>query len=198
MKMFRTVLMAFCFCFVFNGTLAFSQNGGKPKDRLVTARTNDKRTDEKKVEPGDYFPENEFKSPFRYVIVKDDVQFDYLNGENEEEVPARRFVDILMEKRAFNKANLIYLFKYLSNYYADPLFLGITVHTSLMTLETEEERASVSTHSSRDGFQQFYRTAFYSRSNNIHELCSAGFQYDIGKPGKFISKYVNLTCTTKK
>ena len=189
MKIFKTVLMVCCFSLVFNGNLIFAQSGEKSKNKSVSTRTKDKRTEEKKEEPGDYFPENEIKSPFRYVIVKDDVQFD-----DEEKVPVRRFVDVLMEEKAFNKANLIYLFNYLSNYYANPQFLHIEVHTSLMTLETLEESVALSTHSSRDDFRQFYKTASYSRFNSGSE----GFDYDTGKPGKFVRKSGNLPTTTKK
>jgi hypothetical protein len=197
MKIFKMVLMAFYLCLVFNGSLVFSQSGEKSKGKSVSIPAKDKRTNSKKVEPGDYFPKNEIKSPFRYVIVDDYVRFDN-NDDGKEQVPVDRFVRVLMEKRAFNKGNLIYLFKYLSNYYADPLYLDIEVHTSLMTLETLEESVAMSTHSSRDDFHQFYKTATYGRSNDIYERCGAGFDYDTGKPGKFTRKSVNLTCTTRK
>lgn len=197
MKIYKTILMVCCFCLVFGGNLVFSQSGERSKDRSLSTRTKDKRTNSKNVEPGDHFPENEIKSPFRYVIVDDDVQFDE-SDDGKEQVPVRRFVQVLMDERVFNEANLIYLFKYLSTFYADPLYLGIEVHTSLMTLETLEERVAVSTHSGRDDFRQFYKTAAYSRFNDIYERCSAGFLFDTGKPGSFVTKHANLACTTKK
>lgn len=191
MKICRTVLIVCSFCFVFNGSLVFSQNVESSSGKSFSTRTKDKGKNGEKLEPGDYLPTNEFKSPFRYIIVDSDLQFD----DEEEKVPTRHFVTILMEERAFNEPNLIYLFKYLSNYYADPLYLVIDVHTSLITLQTPEEGAVAA---SRDDFRQFYKTATFSRSNDIHEKCSAGFLYDTGKAGKFIMKDVRLTCPTKK
>jgi hypothetical protein len=197
MKNFTTILIASCFCLVSSGNFVFSQTMRESTDRPVSVRPKDKKTDGKKANPGDYFPKDETKSPFRYVIVHDDVRFDNAD-EGKEKVPVDRFVTILIEERAFNKANLIYLLNNISNYYGDPLSLDIEVHTSLMTLETPEERADMSTHSSRDGFRKFHKTASYSRSSDIFEKCSAGFHYDTGKPGNFVRKYVNLTCATKK
>lgn len=191
MKIFKTVLMICCLSLVFNVRLIFPQSGEKSKNKSVSTLAKDKRTNSKKVEPGDYFPENEIESPFRYVIVWDDIRFE---EEEKEQVPVSRFVRVLMEERAFNEANLIYLFNYLSNYYAKPQYLHIEVHTSLMTLETLEESVAMSTHSSRDDFRQFYKTASYSRFEDGYE----GFNYDTGKSGKFIRKSVNLTKTTKK
>ena len=188
MKMLKILLMVCCFSFGFNANLIFAQSKEKSKNKSVSTLTKDKRTNK---EPGDYFPENEIKSPFRYVIVDNDVQFD---DEEKKEMPVRRFVKVLIDERAFNEANLTYLFKYLSNYYANPVYLGIEVHTSLMTLETLEESVAVSTHSSRDDFRQFYKTASYSRFNDGSE----GFLYYTGKPGNFITKFVDLPNTTKK
>lgn len=193
MKIFKTVLMVCCFSLVFNRNLVFSQSKEKSKNSSVSTLAKDKRTNSKKVESGDYFPKNEIESPFRYVIVDDDVQFND-SDEGKEQVPIRRFVKVLMDERAFNEANLTYLFKYLSNYYANPTYLGIEVHTNLMTLETLEESVAMSTHSSRDDFQQFYKTASYSRFENGNE----GFLYYTGKSGEFIRKFVNLNKTTKK
>ena len=196
MKIFRTIWIITCFYLVFNGTSIFSQKSGESKVYTVSARTRGTKTN-KKVEPGDYFPKNEIKSPFRYVVVDDDVRTD-TSDNGKEQAPVDRFVRVLMEEQAFNKGNLIYLFNYLSNYYADPLGLDIEVHTSLVTLETLEESIAMSNHSSRDNFRQFHRTASYARSNNIYEKCNAGFLYDTGKPGNFVMRYVNLACPTKK
>jgi hypothetical protein len=193
MKIFKTVLMVCFLSLAFNVSLIFPQSAKKSKDKSVSTRTKDKRTNSKTVKPGDYFPENEIESPFRYVIIDDDVQFG-VREEEQKEVPVRRFVKVLMDERAFNEANLAYLFKYLSNYYANPLYLGIEVHTNLMTLETLEESLAMSTHSSRDDFRQFYKTASYSRFNDGSE----GFLYYTGKSGEFIMKFVNLPKTTKK
>jgi hypothetical protein len=142
----------------------------------------------KTTEIGEYFPKDEIKSPFRYVIVDDQVQFG-VKEEAQEDVPVRRFVKVLMDERAFNEANLTYLFKYLSKFFDNPVYLGIEAHTNLMTLETLEESAALSTHSNRDDFRQFYKTASYHRFNDGSEA----FLYYVGKPGRFTEKFVNLT-----
>ena len=187
MKILKTVLAVCCFSLVFNGGAIFSQSKEKSKNKSLSTRPENKKVNIEKQEPGDYFPENEIKSPFRYVIVDDDLQFD-VEEEGKEKVPVRRFIKVLMDERAFNEANLIYLFKYLSKYYADPVYLGIEVHTSLMTLETLEESTALSTHSGRDDFRQFYKTASYSRFDDGDEI----FSYYRGKPGKFVEKVVKL------
>ena len=178
--------MICCFSLVFNVSSIFPQSREKSKNTSHS-------TLDKKVEPGDDLSEKEIESPFRYVIIDDDVQFD-VEEEGKEPVPVRHFVKVLIEERAFNEANLTYLFTYLSNYYADPVYLGIEVHTSLMTLETLEEGIAMSTHSGRDDFRQFYKTAGYNRFNDRSEI----FCYDTGKPGKFVRKFVNLPKTKKK
>jgi len=182
-----------------SGSFVFSQDTGYAKESS-SPRTSEKYSRSTKSEPRDNFP-NEIKSPFRYVIVGDDLQFD--EGEDvKEEQPIFRVVTVLMDFRAFNKANLTYLFKYLSDYYSEPTHLEIIVHTSLMTLETLEERAAMSTHSGRDRFRENHKMANYSRSteiyDSIYEGCSGGFLYDTGKPGHFVTKFVNLPCTVKK
>lgn len=194
MKILITIVLAFYFCIGSSETKIFSQSREKSKARRASVTTEKKRTEEKKGDSVDYSSGKEIRPSFRYVIVNNDLQFD----DDEEKVPVRRFVTVLMDERAFTEANLIYLFKYLANYYTDPLYLGIDVHTSLMTLETLEESVALSTHSNRDDFRQFHKTASYGRSNDIYERCSAGFLYDTGKPGNFVMKHVNLTCTTKK
>lgn len=188
MKIFGTILILCCFAPLLDGTDVFAQGTAKSRDKSASTLNKDKQTIGKEAEHGDYFPNHEIKSPFRYIVVNDDVQF---NSEDaaKEPVPVRRFVTVLMEKRAFNKANLTYLFKNLSHFYADPLYLGIEVHTSLKTLETLEESSALSTHASRDRFRRFYRTATYTRFNDG----SDGFLYDTGIPGQFVMKNVSLT-----
>jgi|GEM_PF-3639872 len=197
MKIFKTVLIIGCFYLAFSPSVVSPQSAEKPKDKSLSTWTKGKGTNNRKVEPGDYFSKNEIKSPFRYVIVDDDLQFND-SDEGKDKVPVRHYLKVLMEEQAFNKANLIYLFKYLSNFYTDPFYLDVEVHTSLMTVETPEESAAMSTHSSRDGFRQFHKTATYTRNTDIYERCYAGFLYDTGKPGNFVVKYVKLTCLTKK
>lgn len=190
MKTFKTILAICCFCLVFYANSVFSQKSEKPTGSPLPTPSEGKRTDNEKAEPSDYFSQDETTSPFRYVVVYENVRFE----DEGEKVPVSRFVQVLVEKRAFNKANLIYLFKYLAKYYASPAALEIEVHTSLKTLETFEESLAISTHSGRDPFIQFYRTASYSRFEDGTE----GFLYDTGRPGKFVRKWIRLPKTTKK
>lgn len=162
MKTFREILVICSVCLLFGPNVIFAQN---------------------QVE----VPEKEVRSPFRYVIVKDDIVY----GGKNDEVATHRFIDVLMEEKAFNEANLIYLFKYLSGFYDEPMYLGIEVHTSLMTLETLEESTAMSTHSSREEFRSFHRMATYVRFNDGSE----GFDYDIGSSPKFLRKSVNFSGT---
>ncbi|MFL6374710.1 MAG: hypothetical protein ACJ73D_08605 [Pyrinomonadaceae bacterium] len=137
--------------------------------------------------PGDYFPPDEIQSRSRYVVINDDLRSD--DGENgKAAVPVARHVDVLIDRRAYTRDNLTYLFNYLASYYAQPQWLMIEVHTSLMTLETLEERIAMTTHSKRDNFRPWYETASYNRFDDGAEV----FSYDIGKPGRLVTKTVVL------
>lgn len=179
-----------CFYFAMIGSVAFSQTETNSKHETASIGTNGGEL------AGDYFSTKDIRSPFRYVIVADDVQFDDAEDEKNQKASGRS-VEVLMEDRAFNEKNLRYLFNYLSNYFSYPPYLVVEVHTSLMTLETTEERAAESTHSSRDQFRKYHKTATYLRFNDIDENCSEGFSYDFGKSGKFVRKHVKLVCKRK-
>lgn len=162
----------FLFCFiVFGASLAISQDksGG---DGLLSSKS-----------------KKEVRSPFRHVVVYDDLQTE--EDDDGRKTPLTRFVTVLINEKDFSESNLIVLFNYLSKYYSVPATLNIEVHTSLETLETLEERNTLSDHTSRSKFYQIYKTAQYSRFYNGTE----GFSYDSGTPGKFIRKFVNLGTT---
>lgn len=198
MKIAQIVSIACGLIIGLSGSIASAQDTGHAKES--SSRPSKKSSRLTKNEPSDNVPD-EIKSPFRYVIVIDDLQFDEAEGVNEE-IPLFRNLTVLMDAQAFNKSNLIYLFKYLADHYSEPTRLSIFVHTSLMTLETLEERAAMSTHTSRSRFQLDHKMARYHRSaailDSIYEGCKSGFFYDTGKPGHFVTKFVNLPCTVKK
>lgn len=196
MKLKQTILIV---CWIAiglaGGRPAFAQERAIPKPDISS--TKEMRKGEKKSEFKADSPEKRFESPFRYVIVSDRLRYDVTNvGEKGE--PYARFVRVLIQPSSFNKANLTYLFKHLAIYYAEPLNLSVEVHSSLQTLETLEESVAISTHSSRDKFRELYKVATYTRSNNVYDTCDAGFLYDTGKPGHFVTKFVRLPCTLKK
>lgn len=130
----------------------------------------------------------EIRSPFRYVVVYDDLQTEEDDGRK---IPLTRDVTVLMNEKDFSESNLIVLFNYLSRYYSVPTYLTIEVHTSLESLETLEERNTLSDHTSRSKFERIYKTAGYSRFFDGKEI----FSYDSGTPGKFIRKFVTLGTT---
>lgn len=76
-----------------------------------------------------------FRSPFRYVIVNNEIDSS-LGGD----VPERRFIEVLMDSRAFSKKNLTILFQLVSERFSSPKLLYINVFTDLEDVETPEER----------------------------------------------------------
>jgi len=181
------------------GEKAFAQDTSKPEEsvvRSVIPRGSCMTTDAIRA------------SPFRYVIVFEDLRYDE-DDKGNPTVPDGRSLEVLMEERAFNEANLVYLFTCLSNWLSAPIDLDIRVHTSLMTIETADERHQMSTHSSRSRFFQYFRTAFYSRGptwskesvehpEGVIDGCSSSFLFDSGKPGRLKNKFVTLPCTLKR
>lgn len=73
----------------------------------------------------------EFRSPFRYVIVYNEI--------SETSYPTRS-VEVLMDEGAFNEGNLKQLFQLLDKRFPSPERLTVTVNTSIKTIETPEER----------------------------------------------------------
>lgn len=170
MKIRYTTLFFLCFI-VFGASLVISQDksGG---NGMLSSKS-----------------KREIGPPFRYVVVYDDLQTE--EGDDGRKIPSKRFVTVLINEKDFSESNLIVLFHYLSRHYAVPPSLDIEVHTSLETLETLEERNTLSDHTSRSKFYQIYKTAQYSRFYNGTE----GFSYDSSAPGKFIRKSVTLGTT---
>lgn len=76
---------------------------------------------------------NSFRSKFRYAIVSN-------NLEGGSRKVSRRFLEVLIDKSAFNEDNLILLFDLLAKRYPKPHTCFTTVYTSLNDIETPEER----------------------------------------------------------
>jgi len=78
---------------------------------------------------------NNFRSPFRYVIVSNKID-PPVNKKDEK----RRFVEVLLDKKAFTKENLITLFQLVSKRFPKPSVLFVNVYTDLEDVETPDER----------------------------------------------------------
>lgn len=74
-------------------------------------------------------------SPFRYVIVYNKVIGGSVRSRN-----ALRFVDVLLDEKAFSEETLIELFKLISKRFPRPIDLDVTVYTNLEQISTPEER----------------------------------------------------------
>jgi hypothetical protein len=72
-----------------------------------------------------------FRSSIRYIIIYNEV--------SKTTYPTRN-VEILMEESAFNEENLKQLFELLDKRFPTPENLFVTVHTSIRTIDTPEER----------------------------------------------------------
>ncbi len=168
MKIRYTTLLFLCF--IVSGVgLAFSQDKSRRSDLSSSIST------------------TEIRSPFRYVIVDNDLRYEEENDGRK--IPLARSMTVLMSEKDFSESNLIVLFGYLSKYYSVPAYLNIEVHTTLETLETLEEKTIRSTDDvGRSEFYQIHKTAYYSRFFDGKEI----FLYYSGQPGKFVRKFVTL------
>ena len=85
----------------------------------------------------------EFESPFRYVIFRNEVET-WSNGKTIYEIcdvdeEGHRVIDVLMEEKSFTKENLILLFRLISSRFPKPETMTIFVHTDLRDIATPEE-----------------------------------------------------------
>lgn len=99
-----------------------------------------------------------FRSPVRYVVYYDAVD-PALHAQDE----SRRFLDILLDKKAFSKRNLSRLFRYLANRYPTPTILTVQLFTDLEDVETPEE-AERGRFSDEDGLPPKYDHAVFIRN----------------------------------
>lgn len=76
----------------------------------------------------------DYRSPFRYVIIRNDV-IDIVGDPKE----ARRFVEILLDEKAFSAEILKDVFKLISARFPSPQRFDVWVYTNLEQVKTPEE-----------------------------------------------------------
>lgn len=102
---------------------------------------------------------NEFRSPFRYVIVA---------GVSELEKYVNRFpneilhLEVLIEDKAFNEKDLTTLFELLNKRFPPPTVLMIHVYTSLEAIRTPEENENTNLKGPIDNYFD-YKNALFIR-----------------------------------
>lgn len=116
------------------------------------------------------------RSPFRYVIVSDNV-----SGEESDPNDDARHVDVLLDDRAFSETNLRLLFKLVSERFPAPQMLDVRVYTNLEDVETPEEREAFKASEGPDDPSDYkYRRAFYFRDYHGNEW----FTYNPNPPSR--------------
>jgi hypothetical protein len=97
--------------------------------------------------------ETTYISPIRYVIVY-----------NEIHRSKKRRIELIMDENDFREENLIKIFDLIKIRFPSPFALQVSVHTSLATIETPEERDKADSSRGRLTDKCFiYKTAFYNR-----------------------------------
>jgi hypothetical protein len=105
------------------------------------------------------------RSPFRYVIVHNDV-----TGEPSNPNDGYRYVEVLLDDNAFSERKLRELFNLVSRRFPTPRVLHVQVYTSLEDVETPEEReAGRISEAPDDPSADRYHRAFYLRDADGNE-----------------------------
>lgn len=96
-----------------------------------------------------------YRSPFRYVIFNNEVDAGY------------RYLEVLLDEKAFSEENLKQLFKLVSNRFPIPRVLHIQVYTNLEDAETPEERESgKASEQPGNPAADRYHSAYFLRDND--------------------------------
>lgn len=120
--------------------------------------------------------------PFRYVIISNEV-----NGKPSAPNDGYRYVEVLLDDRAFSESNLKELFKLVSRRFPTPRVLHVQVYTSLEDVETPEERdAGRASEGPDDPSADRYHRAFYLRDADGDEW----FSYNPNPPSREIRTVV--------
>jgi hypothetical protein len=128
------------------GEPSFPQDTKSPVQKPEEKKQDSPKTIPQIKEAGQFnsvIEEMEYYAPIRYVIVYNEI-FEKLN---------ERRMDVLLDKKSFNKENLSAIFLQIAKKFPTPLKLTVTVHTSLATIETPEEKQM-----ERDGQDSRFRS----------------------------------------
>lgn len=111
--------------------------------------------------------EQSYRAPFRYVIFNNEVDVGY------------RYVEVLLDERAFSEENLKQLFKLVSNRFPRPKVLHVQLYTNLEDAETPEERESGKASEQPDNpASDRYHSAYYLRDSDGNQW----FTYNPNSP----------------
>jgi|GEM_PF-2698668 len=92
------------------------------------------------IRPNWHHVKDQFRSEFRYIIVKNRLRSGGSPlSEKEIDEAERRVVDVLLDERAFTEYTLKKLFQLISKRFPRPDYLEVSVHTSLEQVFTPEE-----------------------------------------------------------
>ncbi len=123
------------------------------------------------------------RSPFRYVIVSNEV----IDDSGTPPKDAYRYVEVLLDEKAFSENNLKELFKLVSRRFPKPRVLDVQVYTNLQDIETPEERESGKmSEAPHDPSLDRYHQAFFTRDNDGNEW----FTYNPNPPSSDRKKVV--------
>ncbi|HZE71873.1 MAG TPA: hypothetical protein VE135_20380 [Pyrinomonadaceae bacterium] len=106
------------------------------------------------------------RSPFRYAIVSNEV----IDDSGTPPKDAYRYVEVLLDEKAFSENNLKELFKLVSKRFPKPKVLHVQVYTNLNDVETPEEREGPKmSEVPDDPSQDRYHQASYLRDDDGNE-----------------------------
>lgn len=166
------ILLKLLFCsmlILFIGNKAYAQTTKTTEQKSSSEKQGSPQTIpqiKEKGQVGSVIEEMEYYAPIRYVIVYNEI-YEKLND---------RRMDVLLDEKSFNKENLTAVFTQIAKRFPAPLKLTITIHTSLATIETPEEKQM-----SRDGQDSRFREKKYDYKDAYFirdEDKSAVFFYD--------------------
>ena len=95
-----------------------------------------------------------YKAPFRYVIISNHVYTP--TGDHRD---TSRFIEVLLDEKAFSEGTLRQLFKLISQRFPKPRWLDVDVYTNLEQTETPEESDLSKTSESNAPSQDNYHWA---------------------------------------
>jgi len=124
------------------------------------------------VGPGEVIEPEAYRSPFRYLIVRDVAELQKFVNKDDKVLS----LDVLMEDAAFNERNLTDLFSLLSKRFSEHRSLYIYVFTSMQALRTPEEYDRAPLWGPVEKYKKF-KYARFSRNDY-------GERFEYGIPGR--------------